>query len=165
MHLKLLHANFLNDPDRDTFVAGIVERAHTSTDDEIESLLRATWREKLIGAYLAGFARRKAFRDRIGVLLVDSATCYAGQGYCFALAAFGEPDDAEWLATYLDRWLPELDRQYDQPWAMGALLHIDPVRAATFTDAWTNWITNGCHGIGYRGLTDERETIKRLCNA
>lgn len=162
MYLGLVHANFLNRPDRAEFAAGAKEAAHTATDAEIESLLRSTWREKLTGAYLAGFARRTAFRDRIGALLVESQTCYAGQGYCFALAAFGEPDDAEWLAMYLDRWLPELNCQYDQPWAMGALLHIDPQRATTFIDAWLNWINNGCYGRGYSGLTDERERIKAL---
>jgi hypothetical protein len=90
--------------------------------------------------------------DRIGALLVESATC-------FALAAFGDAEDAEWLARYLDRWLPEPNCQYDQPWAMGALPHVDPQRATTFIDAWLNWINNGCYG---RGLTGQRETIKRL---
>jgi hypothetical protein len=164
MHLKLLHANFLRESGCDEFAAGLAEQARAATDGEIETLLSGGWREKLVGAYLAGFDRRTALRDRIGGLLVDSATCYAGQGYCFALAAFGEAADAEWLAGYLDRWLPELNRQYDQPWAMGALLHVDSTRAAIFTDAWNNWINNGCHGHGYRGLTDEHDTIKALCS-
>lgn len=161
-HLRLIGANFLDDPDREEFAAELSERALAATDEEIETLLRSPWREKLTGAYLAGFARRTAFRDRIGVLLVESSTCYAGQGYCFALAAFGGPDDAEWLATYLDRWLPELNCQYDQPWAMGALVTIDPARAATFAGAWQHWIDRGCWGRGYRGLTDARERIRAL---
>ncbi|GHH58958.1 hypothetical protein GCM10017774_81170 [Lentzea cavernae] len=160
----LLHANFLREPCLDEFVAELSEKALTSTDAEIDALLSGGWREKLVGSYLAGFARRTAFRDRIGALLVESRTAYAGQGYCFALAAFGGTDDAEWLATHLDRWLPELNRQYDQPWAMGALLHTDPLRAQSFTDAWNTWLTKGCHGHGYPGLTDERETIARLCS-
>lgn len=154
----MVHANFLHDPGREAFVAELVEQAHTALDSEIETMLRGTWREKLLGAYLAGLSRRTAFRDQIGTLLVESATYFAGQGYCFALAAFGGPDDAEWLATYLDRWLPEVTCEYDQPWAMGALLHIDPVRAETFVDAWLNWTNR----LG--GRTDERETIKTLCH-
>ncbi|MFS8096500.1 DUF6000 family protein [Lentzea alba] len=165
MYAGLLHANLLYrmpEPERRKFVAEVMDTAGASTDGEIETLLRSGWREKIVGAYLAGFSHRTQFRDRIGELLVESATCFAGQGYCFALAAFGEADDAEWLATYLDRWLPELNCQYDQPWAMGALLHIDAQRATTYTDAWLNWINNGCWGTGYPNLNAEHETIKRL---
>jgi hypothetical protein len=49
----------------------------------------------------------------------------AGEGYCFALSRFAEPDDADILAAYLDRYLPRTDCHYNQDWAIGALLHLD----------------------------------------
>lgn len=58
-------------------------------------------------------------------MLLDSELVYAGQGYCFALARFGEPEDAEILAAYLDRYLPRKDCVYNQDRAIGALLHLD----------------------------------------
>ena len=142
---RLLHANFLYDVDLDGFVARINERAAATTDSEIESLLTDdNWRDRIVGAHLAGFGRRTALRDLIGSLLLASERVHAGQGYCFALAAFGEEADAEWLAAYLDRWL-RTEHRYDQPWALGALMFVDPVR-----------------GVGCGPADSEHETIRRL---
>src|SRR6266508_4324505 len=41
------------------------------------------------------------------------------------LASFGTPQDAAVLTQYLDHYLPQAQLRYDQPWALGALLHID----------------------------------------
>ena len=49
----------------------------------------------------------------------------AARATVFALAAFSTSHDAELLLTYLDRYLPQIDLRYDQPWALGALLHLD----------------------------------------
>lgn len=142
---RVLHANFLYDADLDGFVARITEQAADMTDAEIESLLTySNWRDRIVGAYLAGFGRRTALRDTIGALLLASDHIYAGQGYCFALAAFGEEADADWLAAFLDRWLRTSER-YEQPWALGALMFIDPVR-----------------GVAYGPADSEHETICRL---
>ncbi|MBB2747180.1 UNVERIFIED_ORG: hypothetical protein FHR35_007059 [Microbispora rosea subsp. rosea] len=65
--------------------------------------------------------RRVHFRQTLGELLINSEVCYAGQGYCFALANFGRSHDAEILISYL----PRTECYYDQHWAIGALLHLD----------------------------------------
>jgi hypothetical protein len=105
------------------------DNARAISDEELTFLLqpgrRGDWRPRLVAAYLIALDRRAGFRDVIGDLLLDSQVCYSGQGYCFALAAFGTGRDAEILTAYLERYLPRIDLRYDQAWALGALLHLD----------------------------------------
>lgn len=74
-----------------------------------------------------------------------SEVCYSGEGYCFALAAFGGHQDAAILMAYLDRYLPQLDRRYDQGWALGALLFLDHRLGAGYgapylaDGSWERW--------------------------
>ncbi|MFI7315086.1 DUF6000 family protein [Streptomyces hygroscopicus] len=49
-------------------------------------------------------------------------------------------------ASYLDHYLPRDDCQYDQPWALGALLHIDELQGANHASRflqpdglWQHW--------------------------
>ncbi|MEV7123185.1 DUF6000 family protein [Kitasatospora griseola] len=59
-----------------------------------------------------------------------SQLCFAGQGYCFALVHFGADEDAQHLTVCLDRYLRQLDCQYDQHWVISALLHVDSRRGS-----------------------------------
>ncbi|WP_129593411.1 DUF6000 family protein [Streptomyces sp. C] len=60
------------------------------------------------------------FRERIGTLLLDSEVCYAGSGYCFALARFGTAEDAG-ILTFThpdgpwDRWAQARGPAYAHP--------------------------------------------------
>jgi hypothetical protein len=115
---------------------------------------------------LIGLDRRAQFRDRIGELLPASKDTYAGQGYCVALARFATAADAELLAAYLDAYLPQIDKRYDQHWALGALQHIDgqlkTSHAARFLAAdgpWQRWHTTE------KTPSELREWIDQLCSA
>lgn len=167
---KLMHGNFLYLPDdeRAAFTEALVEAAREVSADEVEILLRGAWREQLTGAFLAGFARHTTTRARIGELLVTSTTGYVGQGYCFALASFGTAEDAAILAGYLDRWLPRSDCQYDQAWAIGALLYLDGVLGGDLAapylaegGPWQRWLAEM---PGYDpDPAEHRDVITRLC--
>lgn len=130
-YLRLLHANFLREPEdqRERFLQDLRRDARQASDDELTFLLQPGglphWRSRLTAAWLIGLAQRTDFRGIIADQLLASQVCYSGQGYCFALASFGTQHDADLLLTYLDRYLPQLDCRYDQPWAIGALLHLD----------------------------------------
>ncbi|MFD0903613.1 DUF6000 family protein [Actinomadura sediminis] len=130
-YLDLLHGNFtgLSDHERSRFLQDLRRDARQITNDELEFLLHsgelAGWRERLTAAWLIGISRRVQFRESLARLLMDSELTYAGQGYCFALARFAEPKDADVLTAYLDHYLPRTDCHYDQHWAIGALLHVD----------------------------------------
>jgi hypothetical protein len=125
-YLKLLHGNALDmtGTDRTEFEAAMGRDARQITDRELSTLLDSEWRSRLTAAWLIGLDRRMHFRDRLGEMLLDSELVYAGQGYCLALARFETSADADILCAYLDKYLPQLDRNYDQRWAIGALLHL-----------------------------------------
>ncbi len=138
-HLKLLHGNFLElGPDRDKFVADLVTDARLADNGDLTEALTGDWRKRLMAAWLIGVDRRERFRAELTRLLLDSELTYAGQGYAFALARFG---DADALASYLDRYLAER-RHYDQPWVLGALSLVDGERAAGYLvpgGPWDRW--------------------------
>ena len=130
-YLDLLHGGFgLPGGQEDASVVRALRHdSRRVSDEELVFLLQPgrlpNWRSRLVAAYLIGFDRRTRFRQIIGDLLLDSEVCFSGQGYCFALAAFGDHPDAEILTAYLDRYLPRLDLRYDQHWALGALRCVD----------------------------------------
>ncbi len=125
--MKLLGGHLLDwdGPDRTTFMRDMGRDAQQITDHELSTLLDSEWRSRLTAAWLIGLDRRTQFRDRIGALLLESHLVYAGRGYCLALARFGTAADTDLLCAYLDRYLPRTDLEYDQHWAIGALLHLD----------------------------------------
>ncbi|MFC9755857.1 DUF6000 family protein [Streptomyces sp. NPDC056921] len=147
-YLHLLHGNFARDDEseRTPFLQSMRAAAREITDEELEVLLESEWRSRLTASWLIGFDRRDHFRDILGDLLLASQFCFAGQGYCFALARFGTDEDAQHLAVYLDRYLRRPDCQYDQHWAISALLHVDSLtgseHAARFLapgGLWDQW--------------------------
>ncbi|MGW1997595.1 DUF6000 family protein [Embleya sp. NPDC001921] len=130
-------AGFLRDLGRD---------ARQVTDTELEFLLRPEWRSRTVAAWMIGVDRRERFRKRLGELLLASELTYACEGYCVALAMLGTREDAGLLVSYLDVYLRRPECRYDQPWALGALLHLDRAlgshRAAAFLEPdglWEHW--------------------------
>ena len=111
--------------DRTGFARSLARDSHRISDAELGRLLDFEWRARLTSSYLIGLDRRTQFRDRLGNLLLESQVVYAGQGYCFALSRFAQPEDASILVAYLDRYLPQTDCYYNQNSAIGALLHLD----------------------------------------
>ncbi|MGW3242356.1 DUF6000 family protein [Streptomyces sp. NPDC001070] len=126
-YLKLLGGQFARHKESDQigFMRALAADAEQITDRELGILLDCEWRSRITAAWLIGINRRHQFRERLGTMLLASELTYAGQGYCFALARLGAEEDAKILTAYLEHYLPRDDCQYDQPWALGALLHID----------------------------------------
>ncbi|MFF2194186.1 DUF6000 family protein [Streptomyces sp. NPDC058157] len=155
------------------FARALIEDATAITDPELEALLDHGWRQRLTAAWLIGVDRRTSFRERLAGLLLDSETCYAGAGYCFALARFGTDADAGILAAYLDRYLPRTDLVYDQPEALGALLRLDARlggdRAARFTGTdglWERWVRARSYPVDhpYANPGELRRWMDRECD-
>jgi hypothetical protein len=147
-YLTLLNGNLMamDQAQRTPFLQQLATSARQAGDHELATLLGGEWRAQLTASWLIGLSRRYQFRARIGELLLASEVCYAGQGYCFALARFGTTADAELLAAYLDDYLPQPDKRYDQHWALGALLHLDAqlktnhaARFLTEDGLWQRW--------------------------
>ncbi|WP_246059957.1 DUF6000 family protein [Herbidospora galbida] len=125
-YLKLL-GGFLGLPDPEAigFGRSLARDARRITDYDLGALLEGEWRARLTAAWLIALDRRVGFRDRLTDLLLESEVVYAGAGYCVALARFAEAEDAGVLSAYLDRYLPQVEKRYDQEDALGALLVVD----------------------------------------
>ncbi|XVU20720.1 DUF6000 family protein [Actinoplanes sp. CA-054009] len=139
--------------------------ARQITDADLDALLQpaadlGNWRCRIVAAYLIAVDRRAQFRPAIADLLLASRVVYAGQGYCFALAAFGTPGDAEILTVYLDHYLPRTDLRYDQAWALAALSHLGTGHAERYlTDgSWDRW-----NEKSHLNLASYTETLETLC--
>jgi hypothetical protein len=137
-YLQLLHGNFLRleGEELTSFVNSMRKVLSKIKPHQIEQLLQIAWREQLTGAWLAGFKNWTQFTDPIGNLLIPSITCYAGQGYCFALASFATAESADYLCRYLNDYLPQKDKYYDQIWAMSALIWIDKVKGTDYSSKY-----------------------------
>jgi hypothetical protein len=140
-YLEVLHANYVRQKSSDNllFNQRVVAALAELDEPVVEQLLYLRdwpdeddnmpgWRELLTGSWFCGLKGWQKFTDVIGQYLVESGTCYAGQGYCFALACFATEDSAAYLVKYLDTYLPQLELDYDQQWALPALMWIDEQR-------------------------------------
>lgn len=167
-YLKLLGGNFMamDEAQRALFLQQLAQSARQASDHDLTMLLDSDWRPRLTASWLIELARHDQFRERIGDLLLASEVTYAGQGYCLALARFATAADGELLTAYLDAYLQQPDKRYDQHWALGALLHVDEQlgtdRAARFlTDGglWQQWSRTE------KTPAELRELIRQLCSA
>ncbi|MFK3732342.1 DUF6000 family protein [Streptomyces sp. NPDC088090] len=119
------------------FTRQLVDDATAITDEELEALLGYEWRSRLTAGWLIGVDRRERFRTRVGDLLLAAEADYSASAYCFALARFGTPADAEILTSCLDRRLPRTDLYADQPAALGSLLRLDARLGTRHADRFT----------------------------
>ncbi|MCX5328741.1 DUF6000 family protein [Streptomyces sp. NBC_00140] len=160
----------MTEPERTKFIRELGEAAGDITPRELTILLEGGWRERKTAAWLIAVARRTEFRERLGELLLASEVCFAGSAYCVTFATFTTPADADLLAAYLDRYLRRPDLYYDQPAAIGALLHLDAKlgadQAARFLAAdglWHQWIDGPPRKEHHSTPDSYRESISRLC--
>jgi hypothetical protein len=135
-YMQILRGNFVHTegPKREDFQQRVKHALSTIDAPVIERLLTADgWREQITGSWFCGLKGWKHFEDQIGEALIASEVAFAGQGFCFALACFSDDKSARYLMQYLDTYLPQTDRYYDQSWAMPALMWIDAQRATEYS--------------------------------
>lgn len=96
------------------------------THDIAHTLLcQMNWRPRLVGAHVAACKSLRDLTGWIGHLLLRSDLCYAGRGYCVALAHFNTPESVGFLLEYLQYYLTRSDLVYDQADAMSAIAYLD----------------------------------------
>ncbi len=96
------------------------------TEDVVHALLRdLNWRCRIVGAHVAACKDLRAVTGWIGRLLLRSDACYAGRGYCVALARFNTSESTGFLLEYLSYYLTRIDLWYDQAEAMAAIAYLD----------------------------------------
>jgi hypothetical protein len=115
----------------------------------LQLLSQFDWRPRIIGAKFAAIKKLASLDDVIGKLLLRSDVCYAGHGYCLALARFDTAAASAHLTRYLDYYLGRVDLWFDQGSAMAALGHLDRQRGTRVRDryleAWTRFVENKPH--------------------
>lgn len=100
------------------------------------------WRTRIAGAYFAAINNYKELVDIIGKHLLKSEVCYAGGGYCLALAAFGGDEAKHYLTSYLDYYLEKVDLWYDQADAFCALEYLDKGLTEAQLEKWNAFVAN-----------------------
>jgi hypothetical protein len=100
------------------------------------------WRSRLTGTYFAAINGYNVTLEVIGNHLLKSEVCYAGRGYCLALAIFGGGQAKSILATYLDYYLDRIDLCYDQAHTFCALEYLDNDQAASRLVQWNAFVAD-----------------------
>ena len=92
------------------------------------------WRSKIAGAYFAAIEDYSALEEIIGIHLLKSQVCYAGKGYCLALATFNSARSIEYLNKYLTYYLQKTDLVFEQIEAMAALNWLDQLNGTKLAE-------------------------------
>ncbi|MEA5405828.1 DUF6000 family protein [Arcicella sp. DC2W] len=100
------------------------------------------WRTRITGAYFSAINNYHEFEDIIGKHLLKSEVCYAGTGYCLALATFGTDNAKQYLVRYLDYYLGRKDLWFDQADAFCALAYLDKSQADKLIKKWNSFVAN-----------------------
>ncbi|MCP4163213.1 MAG: hypothetical protein GY760_24385 [Deltaproteobacteria bacterium] len=104
------------------------------------------WRTRIVGAYFSAIKNYVELEDIIGVHLLKSEVCYAGGGYCLALASFNTEKGIEYLKEYLEYYLTRKDLHFDQRIAMSALNWTDRKNGTNemdlFLPKYQDWISD-----------------------
>jgi hypothetical protein len=85
------------------------------------------WRTRTVGAYLSAIKNYDHQIDLIGVHLLKSEVCYAGDLYAMILAYYNQPKTVEYLNQYLDYYLQKPELYFDQEAVLEAVAYLDTV--------------------------------------
>lgn len=107
------------------------------TPDIILQLLGdMNWRSRKTGAFFAAMMDQRQFIDVIGVHLLRSQMCFAGETYSRALAYFNTRESLDYLLRYLDHYLTRPDLRYDQLEVMQAVKYLDRINGTQHLDKY-----------------------------
>ena len=127
------------------------------------------WRTRIVGAYFASIMKFKDVENIIGIHLLKSQVCYAGNGYCLALASFNTKSGNEYLKKYLDYYLTRKDLHYDQRGAMLALKWTDQINGTNEMENYSNlfqdWISDKYAqdlDASFQGFKQQMNNLQRI---
>ena len=104
------------------------------------------WGPRIVGAYIVALKQLDELTEAVGRLLLRSDVCFAGAGYCLALAQLNTPKSRGYLYEYLDYYLTRNDLWFDQGDAMGAVAYLDELNGTKetllFTSKWNAFVQN-----------------------
>ncbi|MBO9199525.1 MULTISPECIES: DUF6000 family protein [Niastella] len=125
----------------ETTIKAFSEAAKEINIDIVKALLGDfNWRTRISGAFFAAINNYHELEDIIGKHLLKSEVCYAGSGYCLALATFATDKAKDYLITYLDYYLDRKDLWFDQSTTYCALEYLDKNATARLTTKLNSFI-------------------------
>lgn len=144
-------------------VASFVEAAKKIDQTIVAKLLGdVNWRLRIVGAYFAAIKEYNEFESTIGRSLLKSEVCYAGRGYCLALASFGTGGAKDFLVTYLDYYLGRKDLWFDQADAYCALEYLDKEAADQMLGKWNDFVSDKPNWNLERSRRDFLESVMAI---
>lgn len=128
------------------------------------------WRTRIVGAHFAMINEYRELETIIGIHLLKSQVCYAGTGYCLALASFNSENGIDFLKRYLDYYLTRKDLFYDQRDAMAALNWTDRINGTSEMDKFLPKFTEWSNGqdkleIEIARFDNQMESINKIKTA
>jgi plasmid maintenance system antidote protein VapI len=104
------------------------------------------WRTRQTGAFFAAIKNYTDLSDIIGVHLLKSEVCYAGQVYAYTFAYFNTNNCIDYLDRYSTYYLSKPNLWFDQQEALEALTYLDKINktnmASKHADNWIKFIEN-----------------------
>lgn len=132
----------LSHPEEDTINKFATAAKEINVEIVTKLLSDFDWRTRITGAYFAAINNYRELEDIIGRHLLKSEVCYAGLGYCLALAASGSDNSKKYLRTYLEYYLDRIDLWFDQAHAFCALEYLDKNQANEYLTKWTFFVAD-----------------------
>lgn len=111
-----------------SWVDYLLELKNELTEDVTLMLLGDfNWRTRIVGAYLSALKNYENQIHIIGVHLLKSEVCYAGDLYALVLAYYNTPETIEYLHKYLEYYLQKPELYFDQEAVLEAVAYLDVI--------------------------------------
>ncbi len=130
------------------------------------------WRTRIVGAYFASIMEFKTVEDIIGIHLLKSQVCYAGNGYCLTLATLNTQNGIEYLKKYLEYYLTRKELHYEQREAMCALKWTDKINGTNemgeYLNLYQDWVSGKYSqdlNNSFQGFEQQMNNLKRIKTA
>lgn len=139
---KWIQPFYMVDPSDSEFAHAFQGVAAEVDDAVIDKLLaHRNWRSRIVGAFFVAILRKHETTGQVRALLLRSDVCYAGRGYCLALATLNGEIAVSALQEYLEYYLTQPQLWFEQAEALAALDHLDQANGTSNADDFhARWV-------------------------
>ncbi|SFN22770.1 hypothetical protein SAMN05421594_1641 [Chryseobacterium oleae] len=148
-YMKIRHTS-------DSWIEEVKQLKDEITEEVTSALLGDfNWRTRTVGAYFSAIKNYQNQIDIIGVHLLKSEVCYAGDVYALVFAFYNNEKALDYLNKYLDYYLQKPQLYFDQERVMETVVYLDTI--------------NGTHNfakhlIHWEKMLENRNQISKVRN-
>ncbi|SEW47851.1 hypothetical protein SAMN05421841_3645 [Chryseobacterium wanjuense] len=118
----------IRNPHDNSWIDYIKHHKDEITEEVVLALLGDfNWRTRTVGAYFSAIKNYENQIDIIGIHLLKSEVCYAGDVYAVVLAFYNTPKTIEYLNQYLEYYLQKPELYFDQERVLETVAYLDSV--------------------------------------